>query len=205
MAVAPPSEALLDLDSVLPAARFTEVHRRTISAPIDVVWPAALAVTPREVRTLGPLLAMRQLPKLFRRRTVESTNASQADRSLLEVFEDGGFVMLRKDTSPADGRAAVVFGGAGKFWSPTNNDALTFSGPADFLAFDEPGHAVTAALLEAQDNGDGTTTLITETRVDGTDAAAAAKFAPYWALIRLPSGLIRRSWLAAADRRACRT
>lgn len=46
--------------------------------------------------------------------------------------------------------------------------------------------------------------LITETRVEGTDKASNAKFAPYWALIRLPSGLIRRCWLAAIERRASR-
>lgn len=35
-----------------------------------------------------------------------------------------------------------------------------------------------------------------------TDDAARRAFALYWLLIRGPSGLIRRSWLAAIDRRA---
>jgi len=54
------------------------------------------------------------------------------------------------------------------------------------------------------DLGDGTTRIETETLVAGTDQASTRRFRPYWALIRLPSGLIRRSWLAAIDRRACR-
>lgn len=43
-----------------------------------------------------------------------------------------------------------------------------------------------------------------ETVVVGTDRASTRRFAPYWAFIRLPSGLIRRSWLAAIDRRVAR-
>ena len=39
------------------------------------------------------------------------------------------------------------------------------------------------------------TELLAETRVWGTDRASTFKFAPYWALIR-------RSWLAAIERRA---
>ena len=46
------------------------------------------------------------------------------------------------------------------------------------------------------------TEIITETRIAGTDSAARRAFARYWLLIRGPSGLIRRSWLAAIDRRA---
>ena len=57
------------------------------------------------------------------------------------------------------------------------------------------------ASLEAVDRGDHVE-LITETRVAGTDRASNMKFAPYWALIRFPSGLIRRCWLAAIERTA---
>ena len=67
----------------------------------------------------------------------------------------------------------------------------------------EPGHAKVIARLDAIDLGDGTTRIETETLVAGTDPASTRRFRPYWALIRLPSGLIRRSWLAAIDRRAC--
>ena len=44
--------------------------------------------------------------------------------------------------------------------------------------------------------------VVTETRVVGTSRNATLFFAPYWAVIRLPSGLIRRSMLAAIERRA---
>jgi hypothetical protein len=43
--------------------------------------------------------------------------------------------------------------------------------------------------------------VTTETRVQGTDAAASLKFRLYWLVIRLGSGAIRRSWLKAVERR----
>jgi len=92
-----PTELLSDLDykTALPRAPFSELHSKVIDRPIEEVWPACVSVTAKEVRTLGPLMMLRDVPKLFGR-------------------------------------------------------------------------------------------------------------APYWALIRLPSGLIRRSWLAAIERRLAR-
>ncbi len=83
-----------------------------------------------------------------------------------------------------------------------NNAPIAFPDADAFIDFDEPGHAKVVARLDAIDLGDGTTRLETETLVAGTDPASTRRFRPYWALIRLPSGLIRRSWLAAIDRRA---
>ena len=45
--------------------------------------------------------------------------------------------------------------------------------------------------------------LVTETRVESTDARARRLFALYWLVIRLGSGLIRRDLLRAVRRR-CR-
>ena len=95
-------------------------------------------------------------------------------------------------------------GGAGRFWSVRNDSSITFPDGDAFVEFDEPGYAKTVARLDAVDLGDGTTRIETETLVAGTDLASTRRFRPYWALIRLPSGLIRRSWLAAIERRACR-
>jgi len=172
-----------------------------VAAPIEEVWPHCLAVSAQEIRTLGPLMALRSLPARIMGNGVESASAR---RPLLDVFTDEGFVLLRRDCEPRDGRASVVFGGAGRFWSVRNDASITFAGGDAFLDFDEPGNAKTVARLDAVDLGDGTTRIETETLVAGTDPASTRKFRPYWALIRLPSGLIRRSWLAAIDRRACR-
>lgn len=189
----------LTIDAALPDAPFHELHQRIVDRPIDEVWPHCLDVTAAEIRTLGPLMALRGLPSRLRGRRAPDAGVPAP---LLDVFADEGFVVLRRDECPVDGRAQVLFGAAGVFWSLSDNAPTTFAGPAAFLDFDEPGHATTVARLEAIDLGDGTTRIETETRVTGTDRASTRKFAPYWAIIRMPSGLIRRSWLAAIDRRA---
>lgn len=53
----------------------------------------------------------------------------------------------------------------------------------------------------ATPDGDGTL-LATETRVFLTDERSRRRFAAYWLVVRPFSGLVRRSWLAAAKRRA---
>ncbi|MGB7234569.1 MAG: hypothetical protein WBD41_01180 [Rhodococcus sp. (in: high G+C Gram-positive bacteria)] len=185
-------------DDILKAAPFRELHHRIVSAPIDEVWPHCLDVTAAEIRMIGPLFALRGLPG---RLTGKRPPDASAPEPLLDVFADQGFIILRRDAAPVDGRASIIFGAAGRFWSPRGNHPKRFDRPADFLDFDEPGNAKTVARLDAIDNGDGTTRIETETLVAGTDTAGSRRFAPYWALIRLPSGLIRRSWLAAIDRR----
>jgi len=122
-------------------------------------------------------------------------------RPALELFEDEGFVILDSDSVPTDGHAQLLFGAAGKFWSPAHNGPLSFDGPDEFMAFDEPGNAKTVARFEAWSEGE-TTRLETETIVDVTDPASKPKFAAYWTVIRGPSGLLRRSWLAGVDRHA---
>jgi hypothetical protein len=190
----------LDIDTAMPDAPFAELHRRTVDRPIDVVWPECLGVTAGEVRTLAPLLALRGLPRLLARQS--GAGGLRADTPLLDSFVGSGFVILRRDDAPSAGHASVMFGAVGRFWSLTENMPVAFESPAELLAFDEPGYAVTVARLDAVDLGDGRTRIETETRVVGTDAASTRRFAPYWAVIRLPSGLIRRSWLAGIDRRA---
>lgn len=190
----------LEFADALPGARFREFHQRTIAASIDEIWPHCLAVTGREVRALGPLMALRMLPSRLRRRKGAAVEVGQP-RRLIDEFVGGGFVLLRHDVTPETGRAVVILGAAGRFWSLGGNSPRSFESAQTFLDFDEPGFAKTIARLEAVDVGDGTTRVETETWVHGTDAPSTRKFAPYWAVIRLPSGLIRRSWLAAIERR----
>ncbi len=192
----------LTIDRAMPDAPFAERHHRTVDLPVDRVWPACLDVTIGEVRTMAPLMALRGLPRLLSRKPSELD--MDARTSLLDAFAASGFVILRRDAAPVGGRASILFGAAGRFWSVTENHPVAFDSPADFLAFAEPGFARTIARLDAVDLGNGRTRIETETRIVGTDAASTRRFAPYWAVIRLPSGLIRRSWLAGIDRRAHR-
>ena len=188
-------------DELLRADTFAELHTRVIDAPIETVWPQCAAVTAADVRLLGPLMALRGLPARLTRSHAPSTSAP---RPLIDVFAGEGFVVLRREASPCAGRASIVFGAAGRFWSPGANAPIRFDDAGQFLAFDRPGYAKTVARLDAVDLGDGRTRIETETLVTGTDAVSTARFGWYWRLIRLPSGAIRRSWLAAIERRVKR-
>ncbi|MGH1491515.1 MAG: hypothetical protein ACRBK7_19300 [Acidimicrobiales bacterium] len=185
-------------NQLLSDSTFSELHTRVIAAPIETVWPQCLAVTAADVKLIGPLIALRGLPARVTRQRAPSISAA---RPLIDVFTDEGFVVLRRDTSPHGGAASVVFGAAGRFWSVTGNAPIAFDDADDFVSFDRPGYAKTVARLDAIDLGDGTTRVETETLVTGTDPDSTKRFAWYWRLIRLPSGGIRRSWLAAIERR----
>ncbi len=188
----------LTLEQILPDARYSELHTLVIDESIDVVWPHCLDVTAAEIRLLGPLMKLRGLPsRLLGKKAPGASGAG----SFIDDFGSNGFTILRRDIEPEHGQASIIFGAAGKFWSVTNNSPLGFNSPEEFMAFDRPGYAVTVARLDAIDQGDGTTRIETETLIHGTDSASTVRFAPYWAVIRLPSGAIRRSWLAAIKRR----
>jgi len=194
-----PLIADLDFADLMPDAPFSELHHREVAHDLDTVWPHCLAVTAGEVRAIGPLFAVRVLPRRLLQRKRPPTLRPTA--TLLESFVDENFVLLRRDEEPRDDRGVVIFGAAGRFWSPVHNPPIHFGGPHDFIEFSDPGYAKTVARLEAVRLPGGGTRIETETLVVGTDPASTKKFAPYWAVIRLPSGLIRRSWLAAIERR----
>lgn len=189
----------LTIADVVPDAPFSERHELVVEQPVDVVWSAARAVTAREIRAFGPLMALRGLP---RRLTSRDRPHGTGDRTVLETFTSAGFVLLRCDSEPVDGRAELLIGAVGRFWSVRENSPVELADADAFLAFDDPGFAKAVLRLTATDVGEGRTKVDTETLVDGTDETATRRFRRYWVVIRGPSGLIRRSWLAAIDRRA---
>jgi hypothetical protein len=98
----------------------------------------------------------------------------------------------------ADTPREFVFGLAGKPWS---NEAVRLEA-AGFRRWSTPGNIKVAANFLIQDLGNGTSRVITETRVQATDEAARHKMAKYWALIYPGSGMIRRSLLEAVRERS---
>jgi hypothetical protein len=189
------------LDRLLGPGQFAERHHRKLRASTERAWAATLTVTPREIRPLMPLMAVRLLPGLVLGRRPEGYAGRAGGVPILDVFEAAGFVPLHRDPGPVDGRAFLVYGGVGRFWSPARSEVTRLDSPEAFLACHPPGRAKTAFSLEVVDRGTHTE-ISTETRIVGTDAGARRAFGRYWMLIRGPSGLIRRGWLAAIDRRA---
>jgi hypothetical protein len=87
--------------------------------------------------------------------------------------------------------ACIVLGAAGRPWSPRSRLA----------AFDSAGPGQVRMAVEisavAADTG---SLLSTETRVAAMDAGARRAFRAYWLAVGPFSALIRRRWLAAAER-----
>lgn len=64
-----------------------------------------------------------------------------------------------------------------------------------FRAFDRPGWAQGAMSIRIEGLKDGSTYLVTETRVRCTDDTARRRFAVYWTFIKVFSGWLRRDFL----------
>jgi hypothetical protein len=122
--------------------------------------------------------------------------AGAGDQALSEVFVGLGFVRLRDDDH------GLALGAVAQFWKVRPARAPGVTDAASFYAFDTPGWAKAVTTLTVVPYGTGSSLLTTTTAITGTDDAARRAFGRYWTIIRVPSGLIRREWLAAITRRA---
>jgi hypothetical protein len=181
------------LDDALPQYDFHETHATWVAAPPERALAAAEEVTLAEIPVARALLALRALPALVSRKRAAPLSV---ERPIRELLESNGFVRLGEEP----GRE-VVYGVAGAFWRPVGNRPIALGDAAAFAAFVDPGNAK-AALAFRVEAENGGARLTTETRVAATDAAAHRSFGRYWRVIRPGSGLIRRAWLGAAQRRA---
>ena len=164
----------MPVTDALPAYHHCERHSLRVAASPERALAAA-----RETG-LDDLPLVRALVRL---RGLRAAPASP----VWEALRTDGFQPLGDDT--------LVL--VGKPWKPRGARRAV----DDFVGFAEPGWAKMALDLRAEPDGDGAR-LTTETRVFLTDRAARRRFAAYWFVIRPFSGLIRRSWLRAARRRA---
>ena len=186
---APPSL----LEEVLPRFDAVEVHDVWVAAPTEVVFAAVKEVTVREVRLLLPLMAVRGLPRLLSRRPGFRPAHSAA---VFDAFVDVGFVPLGERPG-----AEIAAGAVGRFWRLAGNEPVEVGTREDFVDFAEPGYAKAALSFVVRPERGGSR-VVTETRIACTSPGARRAFLRYWRAIRLGSGAIRRSWLAAIRRRA---
>jgi hypothetical protein len=180
------------LDEALPAYEFAERHRTSVEATPEKALAAAKEATPAEMRFVRTLFALRSLPARLRHGRGLPAEARQ---SLAEQMVEFGFVPLAED------RDEVVFGYVGQPWRLTGGSMPRLPSAQAWLDFAEPGY-VKAAMSFRAVGRDSRTLLETETRIHATDPSSRRRFSRYWLVIRPGSGLIRRSWLQAAKRRA---
>ena len=163
------------IDKHLPRYQFSERHRTRVRAsPEQVMRAVAVSDLPPD-RLKDVLMGLRTVPsRLLGREAPVGINFTPLDW---------------------DERSETVIGLIGRFWQP--DGGLVDIPDADaFARFAEPGTPKLVIGFRATPDALGTL-LTTETRVYCPDRHSLLRFAPYWALIRIPSGLIRRRTLRA--------
>ena len=178
------------LEELLPEYEFAERHSVPLDVPPGEAVAAAKAATLGEMPLVRALFALRSLPALVSRgRGLPRAKT----RPLSEQMVEFGFVVLRDEADE------VALGFVGQPWRVTGGTMPKLGSAEEWAAFDEPGFV--KAVMNFRADG---ARLSTETRIHATDPASRRRFARYWLVIRPGSGLIRRSWLRAATRRARR-
>jgi hypothetical protein len=172
------------LDEVLPEFQYRSRHDRHVLAAPDVV--AAAAERYSLLRDSSPVVRL-----LFRLRGLRIPSGS-----LRDVATGTGFSVLAE--RPGE---ELVVGTMGRFWTIREQDNLEAPrGLEDFQSFSPPGWAKAAMTVRIEPRADGSSTLVTETRVLCLDDQARRRFAPYWAFINVFSGWIRQDLLRGIAR-----
>ncbi|MFC5427367.1 hypothetical protein ACFPTO_00850 [Paraburkholderia denitrificans] len=169
----------------LPSYSFHERHdsRPLCATPAEII-AAVEAIEMQDDRVTRALLAVRQLPaRLCGRDDSEGT----------ERFGFSTFTPLRRT------QRELTLGLAGQFWRVGMQLATLHDADA-FSRFVTPGNAKLVLRFLVLDRPDGLRTLRTETFVHCPDSHTRRRMTPYWWVIRLPSGWIRRRTLDAVHR-----
>lgn len=159
------------LDEWLPDFDVRERHVRVVPADPETAFAAALGVPIAPDRLVATLYRLRGLP---------------AGGTIESVLRGLGFGELRRTPT------SLVLGAAGRPWAPREHRLAP-------LARAGAGQVRMALALWAEPVEDGAL-LSTETRVAAVDASARRAFRRYWLAVAPFSALIRRRWLAAAER-----
>ncbi|HEY6731641.1 MAG TPA: hypothetical protein VI039_11530 [Solirubrobacterales bacterium] len=169
------------LDQALPSYDRRELHSRETAASPSALWEAIHDLRADEMTAMRVLMGLRTLGR----------RAGPGDLTVLEGFRRMGFRPVAERP-----QQELVVAGIGRFWTPSGGLRKVID-DEQFLHFQEPGYAKVAFNFRIEDGK-----LSTETRIAATDAKARRRFGLYWLAIRPGSGLIRREWLRALDRRA---
>lgn len=165
------------IDEHLPRYQFSERHWTRVSASPEEAFRAVVSLDRSPDRLTDFLMALRTVPARLLGR-----GASGVDMP--------GFTPLASDE-----KSETVAGLVGRFWHLDGGLVPIPDGEA-FVRFAETGTPKLVIGFRVTPDPLGTL-LTTETRVFCPDRYSLLRFAPYWMLIRVPSGLIRRRTLRA--------
>jgi hypothetical protein len=175
------------LDRYLPVYQFSERHSVVVDGSAGAVLDAVEAFDPSGDRVSRRMTLARELPGRW------LTKLGLAGTSRPAAFSKRDFIPLDRD-----GDREMAAGLVGRFWR-LDYGLVPLPDAAAFLAFAAPGTAKLVIGFLAEPQGDQTR-LVTETRVYCPDRRSKLLFTPYWLVIRLGSGLIRRRFLQAVKR-----
>ena len=181
------------LDRVLPTYGFVDQHATFVAASRKRTYHAVKEATAGEMPLVLMLFGLRSVPA---RLTGHGGLPSGAGASLYDQLVDGLFTVLADEP----GREIVV-GAINQPWKLAGGEARTLRDADEFVTFDGAGFVKLAMAFRFEPRETGTY-LVTETRMQPTDPRSHRRFVYYWNVIRPGSGLVRRSWLSAAKRRA---
>ena len=185
------------IDELLPKFDVSERHRVEVRAAPATTYAALREADLAESSLARALLVLRAMPGTLSKGMAGIRELRKSGRSSVTLgsFQDKGFRILAENP-PHE----IVIGLEGKFWVPTG--ALVTPAAEAFKTTAIP-KGTARAVWNFSVTGVGTgSELATETRVLCADPATRRRFLPYWALIRIGSGFIRVSMLAAIKKKA---
>jgi len=218
------------LDAWMPEWQFDEVHSLRVHATPEQAWRAIHEVTADEIWLFRTLTWIRNphWPGTAREGNIMNPSAG---KPILEEAMAGGFRLLAEEPQKEIVLGTVVmWDGTTRLRQSGKDDAgAPFASQSAAqgeqstqrsaekveetsreeqgrelvrLLLATPGNAVATINFRVRDEGNGTCTVTTETRVFATDDAARRRFARYWRVIYPGSSLLRYTWLRAIRARA---
>jgi hypothetical protein len=175
------------LEKYLPVYQFAERHSIVVDGAAGAVLDAVQAYDPSADRVSHGMTVLRELPG----RGLAKLGFAGTSRE--DTFGMRDFIPLDRD-----GDKEMAAGLVGRFWR-LDYGLVPLPDAAAFTAFAEPGTAKLVVGFLTEPHGDRTR-LVTETRVYCPDRRSRLLFTPYWLIIRLASGLIRRRFLQNVKR-----
>lgn len=170
------------LDTYLPNYQFSERHFTWVNAAPREVLDVIMDYDFTADGITAVLMTLRRLP------------GRVLSKVLPHVAVPENFAMRTFTPLARDGDREMAAGLVGRFWRLDGGLVAIADGEA-FLRYAEAGVPKLVMNFSAEPDG-ARTRLSTETRVYCPDRVSQLRFTPYWYLIRLASGLIRRRFLS---------
>ncbi len=166
------------LDELLPRHDFVASYEAEMNASIERVWTCLLTTDVSALPLVRFLFLLRGLRLPLRN-----------SHNLMEEIRPYGFLELA-----ARQYQEIVIGAIAKPWRHDGGVVQDLDTDG-FLQFDTAGYVRIGANVTLTPLDRQRTLVVTETRVLALDERARRRFRAYWALVRRPSGLIRKAVL----------